>query len=178
MPDVPTEPVAAVRPSARGIAARYVLALTGAQVLTGTEVAAVLISLSSQSFGEVRSLFTGTNLAILIVVIVLSLTATVAGALWNITPSLRWYVAGVEPDDVQRRHAINLVRHETAILLATWVVSGGVLLALDPYASWSSAALLVFGMLFGASSSVSTSLLFSQRIFRPIVAAANKDFTA
>lgn len=178
MPDVPTEPVTATRRSARSIATRYVLALTGAQILTATEVAAVIISLSSQAFGETRKLLTGTNLAILIVLIVLSLAVTVAAALWNITPSLRWFVTGAEPDDAQRRHAINLVRRETAILLSTWAVSGVVLIALNPDAGWASAALLVFGVLFGASSSVSTSLLFSQRIFRPIVAAANKDFTA
>lgn len=171
MPDAP-------RSSVRGIAARYVLALTGAQVLTGTEVAAVLISLSSQSFHDVRALFTGTSLVILIALIGLSLTATIAGALWNITPSLRWYVAGTEPNDEQRRGAINLVRRETVLLLSTWAVSGGVLLALNPFTSWASVALLVFGMLFGATSSVSTSLLFSMRTFRPIVAAANEDFTA
>ena len=175
MPDVPTD---ATGPSARGIATRYVLALTGAQVLTGTEVAAVLISLSSQSFGEIRNLLTGTNLVVLVVLTVMSLAVTVAGALWNITPSLRWYVAGLEPTDGQRRDAINLVRRETAILLSTWAVGGGVLLVLNPAAGWGAAALLIFGVLFGASSSVSTSLLFSLRVFRPIVAAANKDFTA
>jgi adenylate cyclase len=172
MPDVPTEP------TVRGIATRYVFALTGAQILTAAEVAAVLISLSSQAFDETRALLTGINLAILVVLSVLSVIVTVGGALWSIAPSLRWYVAGAEPTDEQRRHAVHLVRRETAVLMSTWLVAGGVLIALNPDAGWGSTALLVFGVLFGASSSVSTSLLFTQRIYRPIIAAANKDFTA
>lgn len=172
MPDVPTES------TVRGLATRYVLALTGAQILTAAEVGAVIASLSTQSFGETRALLTGYNLAIIAVLTVLSLVFTIGGALWNVTPSLRWYVSGTEPDDEQRRAAIHLVRRETAILMSTWAVAGGVLIALNPDAGWGSAALLVFGVMFGASSSVSTSLLFSQRIYRPIIAAANRDFTA
>ena len=178
MPDMPTEPVSTPRSSAGRIATRYVFALTGAQLLTAAEVAAVVISLSSQSFGETRKLLTGSNLVVLVVLIVASMAVTVAAALWNIRPSLRWFVTGAEPDEAQRRNAVNMVRRETAILLTTWAVGGGVLVVLNPDAGWASTALLVFGVLFGASSSVSTSLLFSQRIFRPIVAAANKDFTA
>jgi adenylate cyclase len=62
--------------------------------------------------------------------------------------------------------------------MSTWAVAGGVLIALNPDTGWGSVALLMFGVAFGASSAVSTSLLFSQRIYRPIIAAANEDFTA
>lgn len=178
MQDVPIEPVTQARPSARGIATRYVVALTGAQLLTAAEVAAVIISLSSQSLGDTRTLLTGANVAVLIVLTIASLGVTVLGALWNIAPSLRWFVTGAEPDEDQRRNAIHLVGRETVMLFSSWLISGRVLILVTPHAGWGWTALLVFGMLFGASSSVSTSLLFSQRIFRPIIAAANKDFTA
>jgi hypothetical protein len=72
MPDAPTEP------TARGIATRYVLALTGAQVLTAAEVAAVIVSLSSQSFDNTRTLLTGGSLVILVALTVLSLAVTIA----------------------------------------------------------------------------------------------------
>jgi class 3 adenylate cyclase len=173
MPDERTERTG----SASGIAARYALALTSAQLLTVAEVAAVVMSLSSQSVGEASALLTKANLIILIGLVVASLVATAAVAYWSIVPSLRWFVAGREPDAAQRRHAINLVRRETVMLLTTWAISGAVYIVVNAHSGASAIALLVFGVLFGATSSVSTSLLFSQRIYRPIVAAANVDFT-
>ena len=173
MPDAPTERSG----SASGIAARYALALTTAQLLTAAEVGAVVISLSSQSVGDASALLTGANLALVSCLVVVALLATVAGAYRNIAPSLGWFVAGLEPNAEQRRRAINLVRRETAILLTTWVISGAVFIIANAGSGVSATALLVFGALFGATSSVSTSLLFTQRIYRPIVAAANTDFT-
>jgi class 3 adenylate cyclase len=38
--------------------------------------------------------------------------------------------------------------------------------------------MIVVAVLFGGTSSISTGLLFAQRIYRPIVAAANKEFTS
>jgi class 3 adenylate cyclase len=174
MPDERTERTG----SASGIAVRYALALTSAQLTTVAEVAAVVISLSTQSVGEASALLTKTNLVILIGLVVASLVATAAVAHWSIAPSLDWLVAGREPNAAQRRHAINLVRRETVMLLTTWAISGAVFIIANARSGASAIALLGFGVLFGATSSVSTSLLFSQRIYRPIVAAANVDFTS
>jgi class 3 adenylate cyclase len=174
MPDERTERTG----SASALAARYALALTTAQLVTAAEVAAVVISLSSQSVGEASALLTKANLVILIGLVLASLVGTAAGAYWSISPSLRWFVTGLEPNAVQRSHAINLVRRETAILVMTWLISGAAFIVANLGSGLGSVALLVFGVLFGATSSVSTSLLFSQRIYRPIVAAANLDFTS
>jgi adenylate cyclase len=166
------------RSSANGLALRYAIGLTFAQLITAAEVAAVVISLSSQAEGATRALLTQTNFAILIGLVLAGTVATVVGAYRNITPSLHWFVTGAEPDQRQQRDAIDLVRRQTFFLLATWAVSGVVMIAANPHGGLSTAVMIVVAVLFGGTSSVSTSLLFAQRIYRPIVAAANKEFTS
>ena len=63
-------------------------------------------------------------------------------------------------------------------LLAIWAISGAVLILANPRAGLGPALLLVIAVSFGCTSSVSTSLLFTQRIVRPIVAAASTEFTS
>jgi adenylate cyclase len=175
MPDRPTEKR---RPSAAKLALEYALGLTFAQLITAAEVAAVVISLSTQIGGAIGTLLTRTNLLMLIGLIALGLLGTVAGACWNIAPSLRWFVANAEPTTAQQRNSINIVRRQTVILFGTWIFCGSVFIAANRLSGASTAAMLVVAMLFGATSSFSTSLLFAQRVYRPIVAAANIDFTS
>ncbi len=173
MPDEPTE---RHRSSTASLALRYSLGLTSAQLLTATEVAAVVISLSSQSPSTARQMLTQTNLVVLVTVFIVGTVVTAFSGYRSIAPSLRWFAAGAYPDATQRRGAINLVRRQSAILLITWALSGVVLIAANADSGASTVALLVVAVLFGGTSSVSTSLLFTQRIVRPIVAAANSDF--
>ena len=42
----------------------------------------------------------------------------------------------------------------------------------------NTAAMIVVAVLFGGTASISTSLLFALRIYRPIIAAANTEFTS
>jgi len=175
MPDARTE---RQRSSANGLALRYALGLTFAQLITAAEVAAVAISLSNQTSGATRSLLTQTNFAILTGLVVAATIVTIVGAYWNISPSLRWFVTGAEPSPPQQRAATNMVRRQTFFLFATWAVSGAVVIAANVQGGLSTAVMIVVAVLFGGTSSISTGLLFAQRIYRPIVAAANKEFTS
>ena len=175
MPDARTE---RQRSSANGLALRYGLGLTFAQLITAAEVAAVAISLSNQTSGATRSLLTQTNFAILTGLVVAATIVTIVGAYWNISPSLRWFVTGAEPSPTQQRAATNMVRRQTFFLFATWAVSGAVVIAANVQGGLSTAVMIVVAVLFGGTSSISTGLLFAQRIYRPIVAAANKEFTS
>lgn len=174
MPDAPTAPP--THRSASGLFARYAQGLMFAQLLTAAEVAAVIMSLSRESIGSGRTLLTEANFVLVVVLVVVGTVGTVAGAYWSIAPSLRWFAARTDPDDGQRRDAINLVRRQTVLLGVTWLVGGAVLIVANTDAGSGPLVLLVIGVLFGATSSVSTGLLFSQRIIRPIVAAANREF--
>jgi adenylate cyclase len=172
MPDEPTE-----RPgsSAVALAWRYVLGLTAAQLLTAAEVAAVTISLGRQTV-TAPGLLTGMNLVLLVIMFAAGTFVTTFGGYQNIAPSLRWFTAGVDPDERQRRSAINLVRRQSVILVVTWAVGGLVVITANAHAGAIAVALLVLAVLFGGTSSFSTSVLFTQRIVRPIVASANRGF--
>ena len=158
-----------------GPALRYAAGLTAAHLMTAAEVLAVVWSLSGQGFGNTEALLTRTNLVLVVATVVLSTVVVAVGGYVHIEPSLRWFMAAVSPDAGQRRRAINIVRHQFVLLVAVWVVGGAVLLLSNAEAGVGPAMLVCFAAGFGAMSTVSASILFTQRITRPIVAAAAHD---
>ncbi len=130
------------------LGARYTTGLTFAHLMTTTEVLAVVWSLTGQAFGNTQVLLTRSNLVLVAVVIVVGTVAVAVGGYTHIRPSLRWFLAGTTPD---------------VLLLAN--VDAGI----------APAMLIAFAVAFGGTSTVSTSLLFTQRIYRPVVAAATED---
>lgn len=174
---MPTDPSSERRAgSVTRLGLRYALALTMAQLITSVEVAAVLISLTSQTFDSAATLSTPTNTALLTSLIVVGLLATAYGGYRSIAPALQWYVAGLEPDARQRIHALNIVRRQSAILFGVWTISSVVVIAANPAPGIGSTLLLLGAMLFGGTSSISSSVLFTQRTVRPLIAASSKDF--
>ena len=137
----------------------------------------MVLSLSGQPWNEASNEAltpaTRMNLAILVGVVIAGMIATALGGYRSITPSLRWYVAGAEPDEGQRRTAINLVRTQSP----SWWPPGrsAAPCSSSPIQTKASARLSCSSSpsSFGCTSSVSTSLLFTQRIVRSIVAAAS-----
>jgi adenylate cyclase len=150
----------------------YATGLTFAHLLTAAEVLAVVWALSGQTFGDTQALQTRSNVIILAAVVGVGTVVAAVGGYLNIVPSLRWFAAGVDPDAKQRRAAINIVRQQSALLLVIWGVSGAVLILANRDVGVGPMALIVFAVAFGSTSTVSTSLLFTQRIFRQVVAAA------
>jgi class 3 adenylate cyclase len=173
--DQPSEPP---QTSTATLATRYAVGLTFAHLITVGEVLAVVWSLTGQTFGTTQALRTQTNVVIVAVIVILAGTIFVAvGGYRHITPALRWFLSETIPDEGQRRSAINIVRHQCALLLAVWAVSGVVLVLSNVEAGVGPAMLIGFAIAFGGTSTVSTGLLLTQRIYRPIVAAATvEDF--
>ena len=152
------------------LATRYVLGLTFAQLVTAAEVAAVIISLGNQADGATLARFG--SLPFVIGLSVAGFAATIVGGYWTITPCLRWFRAGLTPTERQRQDAINLLRRQSLLLTATWLVAGAALVIAHLDGGAGTILLLVVATLFGATSSTSSSMLFTMRGFRPIVAAA------
>jgi adenylate cyclase len=150
----------------------YATGLTFAHLLTASEVLAIVWALSGQTLGDAQALQSRTNLVVLAVVVGVGTVVTAVGGYLSIAPSLRWFGAGVDPDAAQRRAAINLVRQQSTLLLVVWAVSGAVMIVANHDAGAGAIALIVFATAFGSASTTSTSLLFTQRIFRQVVAAA------
>jgi class 3 adenylate cyclase len=155
---------------------RYASGLVIAHLITVAEVVAVVVSLSGQTVSGAHTLLTRDNLVLLVIVVLVGAIATTVAGYCNVVPSLRWYLAGVDPDPDQRRQAINLVRRETGILLGTWIASAAVLIFANRHVGVGPALMIGATAVFGGPSSISTSLLFTQKITRPVVAAASRDF--
>jgi class 3 adenylate cyclase len=160
----------------RSLGLRYAIGLASAHFLTATEVVAVVWSMSDQTISGASALLTRTNLWLVVVVVLIGLVATALAGYRSIAPSLTWYLAGIAPDPDQRRHAINIVRRQTGILVGVWVASAAVLIFANRNVGLGPALMIMATAAFGGPSSLSASLLFTQRIFRPIVAIASKDF--
>ncbi|MET0473513.1 MAG: adenylate/guanylate cyclase domain-containing protein [Mycobacterium sp.] len=167
--DESTEPP---RSSPTRLGIGYATGLTFAHLLTAAEVLAVVWALSGQTLGDSQVLQTRANLAIATVVVGLGTVAAAVGGYLNISPSLRWFVDGLDPDARQRRAAVNIVRHQSVLLLVIWAVGGAVMIVANVGAGVGPIALIVFAFAFGSTSTLSTSLLFTQGIFRQVVAAA------
>lgn len=164
--------------STANVGIRYAAGLTFAFLLTTAEVVAVVYALSGETVGGATALRTYGNLAVLVALVILGAVATAVAGYRSIAPSLTWYLAGTEPDAAQRRGAINIVRRQSVVLLVTWAVGGAVLVLANRDAGWRVTVLVALSAAVGATASFSSSFLFTQRIVRPVVAAASKEFVS
>lgn len=150
----------------------YATGLAFAHLLTSLEAIAVVVSLNDESAVGPNSLLHWPNLALVTALVALgTLTVAIAGAV-SIAPSVRWYAAGQMPDSRQCRAAINILRRQSLIVFGTWVVSGVIALAVFHSHNVGLIVLLSTIIVFGGTASVSTSMLFTQRTFRPMMALA------
>ncbi|MGH3581120.1 MAG: adenylate/guanylate cyclase domain-containing protein, partial [Mycobacterium sp.] len=157
-------------------AARFTAGLVFAHLLTSAEVVIVLVSLGRQNSSAAQSLVPKADLPALLVVVLLGTVLTAIGGYRIIAPSLRWFEAGIEPDVRQRRTAINMIRSQSVLLLLIWLLSGAIFIVTNDVTGWMPILLIELSVLFGGISTASSSLLFTQRVTRPVVAAATRDF--
>ncbi|MGW0158947.1 adenylate/guanylate cyclase domain-containing protein [Mycobacterium sp. NPDC003323] len=155
---------------------RYCAGLVSAHLLTAAELVGVLGSLRRQTLVGTESLLTSANLISVIVLIAVSTSVIGYGGYRIMAPSVRWFEAGAEPDDAQRRAAINIIRSQSVLLLAVWLVSGAAFLIVNRDIGTPLVALMSLTVVFGGTATVSSSLLFTQRVIRPVVAAATREF--
>ncbi len=118
--------------------------------------------------------FTKTNAVVVVVLGLLgTIAVAVAGAL-SVAPTLRWFVAGDEPDSDEQQAAMKLPRHQAIIFLGVWVVIGGLSMLQNRSAGAPLLLPILLGTLFGGPAAAGTGLLLTQRILRPIMVAATR----
>ena len=154
--------------SLRRYAAAYGARLAAAHLLAIGAAVAIVIPLGLR---PIRGLLAANLVVAVAVVFVQCIVVAVAGAL-IIMPALRWYLVGAQPDSRQRKAARRLVRRQSVILAATWLVGAAAVILLN-LQSWSEVALpTALGTLLGALAAISTAALITQRYIRPLVLAA------
>jgi class 3 adenylate cyclase len=135
---------------------------------------AIVIPLGGMTLGGARRYFTEQNVIAAVVLVVLGTAAVAVGGVVNITGTLRWFVPGREPSPDQRRAAMRVVGRQSAILSATWAVSGAIVVLLNLGAGAAVAVPTLIGVALGAAAAVGTGLLLTQSALRPILAATTQ----
>lgn len=155
-------------------AAQYAARLALAYFLACIVTTAIVIPLGGIRPGGARTYFTEQNVVAAVVLAVLGTTAVAVAGVLNIAPALRWFLAGREPDPDERRAALRLVGRQSAILSATWAISGTVIVLINLKAGAAVAVPTLLGVILGASAAVGIGLLLTQDALRPVVSVASQ----
>jgi class 3 adenylate cyclase len=153
---------------------QYAARLALAQFLACVASTAIVIPLGGMTLGGARRYFTEQNVIAAVVLVLLGTAAVAVGGVVNITGTLRWFVPGREPSPDQRRAAMRVVGRQSAILSATWAVSGAIVVLLNLGAGAAIAVPTLIGVVLGAAAAVGTGLLLTQGALRPILAATTQ----
>jgi adenylate cyclase len=156
----------------RSLSIRYAGRLALAHLLAVAASTAIVIPLGGLTLRGARAYFTEKNLIAAVVLVVLGTMAIAVGGVMNIRPTLRWFVPGQEPNTDQRRAAIRVAGRQSAIIAATWAVSGTIVALLNVDAGAAAAVPTFIGVVLGASLAMGTGLLLTQDGLRPILTAA------
>jgi class 3 adenylate cyclase len=145
----------------RSLLVRYAAGLAFAYLLSAAEVVAIVISVSDETVIEAQSVLSVKNLIATVAII---LVGTV----------IVW-ATGVATFKSQSQTTPNITRRQSAILLTPWAIAAVVIIPLNIGGGGRVAVLLVSAILFGATSTVCTGFLFTQRALRKLMVAATVD---
>jgi class 3 adenylate cyclase len=157
-----------------GLAINYATRLAGAYLLSVSAAVAILIPLGGEALLGTQHYFTPKNIIGSAVLVTVGTVVVAVGGALNITPTLRWFDHGLEPDERQRNALTRLLARQSALLAGTWVVSGAISVALNPDGGIGIIVPTVLGVVLGGSAASGIGLLLTMNIVRPILAAATQ----
>jgi class 3 adenylate cyclase len=153
---------------------RYAGRLALAHLLAVGATTAIVIPLGRITHAGARAYFTEKNVIAAVVLVVLGTVAIAVAGVISVWPTLRWFVPGQEPNADQRRAAMRLAGRQSAMIAATWAVSGAIITLLNLDAGAAVAVPTLLGVVLGASAATGTGLLLTQDGLRPILTAATE----
>ena len=146
----------------RSLVVRYAAGLAFAYLLSAIEVVAIVVSVSGESVIGAQAVMSQENLIATVAIIIVGTVAVWMGGGAIIKP---------RPGRSQ-----NITRRQSALLLAPWAAATVVLIPLNVDGGARVTILLVSAMIFGATSTVCTGFLFTQRALRRLMVVATVDF--
>ncbi len=154
------------------LAVDYSSRLAGAYLLSITAAVAILIPLGGEALTGAQNYFTTANIIASAVLVTVGTIVIFVGGARNISPTLRWFDHGLEPDDRQRKGLTRLLARQSALLAGTWVVSGAISMLLNADGGIGIVVATAFGVILGGSAATGIGLLLTMQLIRPILAAA------
>jgi class 3 adenylate cyclase len=152
---------------------RYAAGLAFAYLLCVAEVVAIVISVSGEAVIGAHAVLDLNNL-IATVAIVAGGTATVAmgGAA---VVARAFHKPDRDRESTAPRRSPNITRRQSAVLLTPWVVAAAVMIPLNASSGGRVEVLIISAVMFGATATVCTGFLFTQRSLRALMVAATVD---
>jgi adenylate cyclase len=147
---------------------RYAAGLAFAYLLCAAEVVAIVISVSGESVIGAQAILGPRNLVAAVAIVVVGTTSVWLSSVALVGRALRR--AGST-----RRRAPNITRRQSAILLTPWALAAVVMIPLNIHGGARVLTLLVSAVMFGATATICTGFLFTQRPLRALMVAATVD---
>jgi adenylate cyclase len=154
------------------LAINYASRLAGAYLLSITAAVAILIPLGGEALTGAQHYFTRANIVGSAVLVGLGTIVIFVGGVCNIVPTLRWFNAGDEPNERERKGLTRLLARQSALLGGTWIVSGAISVLLNRAGGTGIVVATAFGVVLGGSAATGIGLLLTQNMIRPMLAAA------
>ncbi len=154
------------------LAANYASRLAGAYLLSITAAVAILIPLGGEALTGAQNYFTRSNIIGSAVLVVVGTLAIWIGGVLNISPTLKWFNHGLEPNDRQRKGLTRLLARQSVLLAGTWIVSGAISILLNFDGGIGIVVATAFGVVLGGSAATGVGLLLTMELIRPMLAAA------
>jgi class 3 adenylate cyclase len=158
-----------MRPSS--LLVRYAAGLAFAYLLSAVEVVAIVVSVSGEAVIGAQAVLGPRNLIATVAIIVIGTVSVSVGAVALVGRALR-RPAATAPE---RWTSPNITRRQSAILLTPWVLATAVMIPLNVASGVRVETLILSAVLFGATSTVCTGFLFTQRALRSLMVAATAD---
>jgi adenylate cyclase len=153
----------------RSLVVRYATGLAFAYVLSAAEVVAIVISVGRETVVDAQSVLSGENLiATVAIVAVGTLSVGLSG--------VALVARALNQGSATPRKPPNITRRQSAILLTPWVLAVAVMIPLHVGDGLRVMVLIITAIMFGATATVCTGFLFTQRPLRSLMIAATNDF--
>jgi adenylate cyclase len=154
----------------RSLLVRYAAGLAFAYLLCAVEVVAIVVSVSGETVIGARAVMDLKNLIATVAIIVAGTAAVALGGVAMVT-----FAFDRSDQHREARKPPNMTRRQSAILLIPWAVAAVVMIPLNIDTSYRVMMLIISAVLFGATSTVCTGFLFTQRALRSLMIAATAD---
>ena len=153
----------------RSLLVRYAVGLAFAYLLSASEVVAIVISVSGEAVIGAHGILGTKNLIAALAIVTVGTISVALSAVALVGRALR------RAGSARQRKSPNITRRQSAILLAPWALAAIVMIPLNIGDGGRVLTLLASAVLFGATATVCTGFLFTQRALRALMVTTTVD---
>jgi adenylate cyclase len=152
---------------------RYAAGLAFAYLLCAAEVLAIVISVSGEAVIGAQAVLDRNNLIATVLIIAVGIASVAIGGAAVVARA--FHNPDRDRDPTGPRKSPNITRRQSAVLVTPWIVAAAVMIPLNVGSGGRVEILIISAVMFGATATVCTGFLFTQRSLRALMVAATVD---